>query len=211
MTRHDLKSRSQCTHTPNPCPGNKSLLPCWIWILFQTIILYNPSVLTSNKGLIPKGVSWPVSHNCYSWPKGASWPWSEFIYQGQGQIAHIPKVCVRAIIPRCHVGSGQYYTQWLSVIHGWVIILTQGNISTVMVKYTHNQNPCQILNILLSCWIWMIFYTIASWLWLPDVRIIAYISGCLYIFLIYCFYHLTCLCNNFMVSTLQLAVGPRRL
>ena len=28
-------------------------------------------------------------------------------------------------------------------------------------------------------------------------RNIAYSGGCLYIFLIYCFYHLTCLCNNF--------------
>ena len=32
---------------------------------------------------------------------------------------------------------------------------------------------------------------------LPDGRSIAYFSGCLYIFLIYCFYHLTILCNNF--------------
>ena len=26
---------------------------------------------------------------------------------------------------------------------------------------------------------------------------VTYSGGCLYIFLIYCFYHLTCLCNNF--------------
>ena len=36
-------------------------------------------------------------------------------------------------------------------------------------------------------------------------------GGCLYIFLIYCFYHLTCLCNNFMASPSQLDVGPRPL
>ena len=32
---------------------------------------------------------------------------------------------------------------------------------------------------------------------LPDEQSIAYYGGCLYIFLINCFYHLTCLCNNF--------------
>ena len=32
-----------------------------------------------------------------------------------------------------------------------------------------------------------------------------------YIFLIYCFYNLTCLCNNFMASPLKLAGGPRPL
>ena len=32
---------------------------------------------------------------------------------------------------------------------------------------------------------------------LPDWRSIAYSGRCLLIFLIYCFYHHTCLCNNF--------------
>ena len=36
-------------------------------------------------------------------------------------------------------------------------------------------------------------------------------GGCLYIFLIKCFNHLTCLCNNFMVPPHYLAVGPRPL
>ena len=32
---------------------------------------------------------------------------------------------------------------------------------------------------------------------LPDRRSIAFSCGCLYIFLIYCFYHLRCLCDSF--------------
>ena len=32
---------------------------------------------------------------------------------------------------------------------------------------------------------------------LPDGRSLPYSGGCLYIFLIYCFYQFTCLCNNF--------------
>ena len=32
---------------------------------------------------------------------------------------------------------------------------------------------------------------------LPDGRSTAYSGGCLYILLIYCFYHLRCLCNDF--------------
>ena len=45
----------------------------------------------------------------------------------------------------------------------------------------------------------------------PDGRSLAYSGGCLYIFLIYCCYHLTCLCNYFMASPLWLAVCPRSL
>ena len=30
--------RSQCTHTENPCPGHNSSLPCWILIIYHTII-----------------------------------------------------------------------------------------------------------------------------------------------------------------------------
>ena len=36
-------------------------------------------------------------------------------------------------------------------------------------------------------------------------------GGCLYMFLIYCFYHLTCLCNNCYGLLPWLAVGPRPL
>ena len=46
-----LRPRSQSTHTQNLCPGHKSSLPCWIWIIF---------------------------HTC-PWLKGMSWPWPEVI------------------------------------------------------------------------------------------------------------------------------------
>ena len=39
-----LMSRPQCTHTKNPCPGHNSPLPCWIWIIFHTIVVHDPKV-----------------------------------------------------------------------------------------------------------------------------------------------------------------------
>ena len=38
------RSRSQCTHTGNLCPGHNSSLPSWIWIIFHTIVVHDPGV-----------------------------------------------------------------------------------------------------------------------------------------------------------------------
>ena len=34
-------SKSQCTYTGNLCPGHNSSLPSWIWIIFNTLIVYD--------------------------------------------------------------------------------------------------------------------------------------------------------------------------
>ena len=36
------RSRSQCTYTTNPCPVHNSSLPCWVKIIFHTLIVYEP-------------------------------------------------------------------------------------------------------------------------------------------------------------------------
>ena len=54
-----LKSRSQYTHTQNQCPGHNSSLPCWIWIIFHTIVVHDPWVCHNldprsySKGKVP--------------------------------------------------------------------------------------------------------------------------------------------------------------
>ena len=64
----------------NPCPGHSSSLPCWIWIIFHTIVVHDSRVCHDLE---------PRSY-----------------LKGQGHSTHIPKICVRAITPYCRVGSG---------------------------------------------------------------------------------------------------------
>ena len=97
------RSRSQCTHTQNPCPGHNSSLQSWSWIIFHTIVVHYPRVCHD---LGPRSY-----------------------LQGQGHSAHIPKICVRVITPNCQVGSGLYFTQLLSMTQGRDMTLTQGHIS----------------------------------------------------------------------------------
>ena len=52
-----------------------------------------------------------ISHNCCPWPKDVSWPWPKVINpRSRSQCTHT-KDRVRAITPRCHVGSWYYITQ----------------------------------------------------------------------------------------------------
>ena len=39
-----LRSRSQCTYTQKQYPGSNSSFPCWICILFDTIVIVDPRV-----------------------------------------------------------------------------------------------------------------------------------------------------------------------
>ena len=73
------QGQCQSTHTQNLCPGKKSSVPCWSWILFHTIVVHDPKV-------------------CHDFKLRS-------YLQGQGHSAHIPQVCVQAITPYCHVGS----------------------------------------------------------------------------------------------------------
>ena len=77
---HTSRSRSQCTHAQNPCPAHNSLLPCWIWIIFNSIVVHDQRVCRD------------IHLMSY--------------LQGQSHSALIPKICVRAITPHCHFGSG---------------------------------------------------------------------------------------------------------
>ena len=103
------RPRSQCTNTRNLCLGHNSSLPCWIWIIFHTIVAHYPRVCHDFD---------PMSY-----------------LQGQGQSVHIPKICVGAItyMYHCHVGSGYYFTQLLSMTQQCGMTLTNGHISKVKV------------------------------------------------------------------------------
>ena len=72
------RSRSQCIYTENPCPS--SSLPCWIWIIFHTLIVHDPSL-------------------CHDLDLRS-------YIKCQGHSEHIPNIHVRATTPHCHVGSG---------------------------------------------------------------------------------------------------------
>ena len=41
-------------------------------------------------------------------------------HQGQGHCAHIPEIGVRVITLHFHIGSGKYFTQFLSMTEGCV-------------------------------------------------------------------------------------------
>ena len=78
---HDLdpRSRSQWSHIQNLCPGHNSSLPCCFWIMFHTIVVHN-------------------SRMCHDLDLRS-------YLNGQGQSAHISKICVWAITPHYPVGS----------------------------------------------------------------------------------------------------------
>ena len=59
-----ISPRPQCILTQNLCLGHNSSLPCWIWIIFHTIVIYESMVFHD---LDPRSY-----------------------LQGQGQSAHIP-------------------------------------------------------------------------------------------------------------------------
>ena len=100
-------SRSQCTHTKNLYAGHYSSLPCWILIIFHTIVVHD---LRLCHDLDPRSY-----------------------HQGQGHSAYILKIRVQAITPLCHVGSGKYSTQLLSMTRGCVMTLTQGHMTLTQV------------------------------------------------------------------------------
>ena len=37
-------ARSICIHSQNVCPGHNSLLACWIWKIFHTIVVNDPEI-----------------------------------------------------------------------------------------------------------------------------------------------------------------------
>ena len=128
---------------PNPCPVNSFSLPCWIWIIFYTIVVHDPRAchdldprsylqIKVTVHIYWKSVSRPkfltamldldyISHNCCSRPEGVSWPW--------------PKV----ISPRSRS------------------------------QCTYTENPCPGHNSSLPCWILIIYHKIASWPWLMVI------------------------------------------
>ena len=121
------RSRSQCTHTQNPCPGHNSSLPCWIWIIFHTIVVHDPRM-------------------CHDLD-------SRSYLQGQGHSALIHKIHVWAITLHCHVGSGKYFTQLLSMTWGWV--MPWPKVITPRSQCTHTRNPYLGHNSLVSSWMVM--------------------------------------------------------
>ena len=85
--------------------GHNSLLSCWIWIIFHTIIIHDPRA-------------------CHDLD-------SRSYVQGQGHSAHIAKFIVGAITLYCHVVFGWYFTQLLSMTQGCVMTLTKDHIFKV--------------------------------------------------------------------------------
>ena len=65
-------------YTWNPCPGHNSSLPSWIWIIFHTLIVYDPRIDLDTRSYL----------------------------QGQSYSTHIPKIRIRAITPHCQIGFG---------------------------------------------------------------------------------------------------------
>ena len=104
---HFPRSRSKCTHTWNPCPGQNCLLEGWILIIFHTIVVYDRRVCHD---LDPRSY-----------------------IQGQGHIAHIAIILVRVKTHYYHVGLGKCFMQLLSMTQGCVMTLTHCHISKVKV------------------------------------------------------------------------------
>ena len=111
----------------NPCPDHNSSLPCWIWIIFHTIVFHDldPRSYLQEKS---QGHSAHIPQICV-WDHNSSlpcWIWIIFhtiVFHDQRMChdldprshisktkvevtAHIPQIRVRAITPHCHVGSG---------------------------------------------------------------------------------------------------------
>ena len=91
-----LRSRSQWTHTQNPCPGNNSLLSSWILIVIHTIVIHDPRVChnleprsyLSSRSQCTHNQNQRLCHklylvsnvlNCCPWSKFVSWPWTKVI------------------------------------------------------------------------------------------------------------------------------------
>ena len=129
-----LRSRSQCTHTKNSCPGHNSSLPCLIWIMFHTIVVHDPKVVHD---LDPRSY-----------------------LPCQGHCAHILKICVRAITPHCHLdldNISHNCCPWpKGVSWPWSKVISPRSRSQCI----YTENPCPGLNSSLPCWIWIIFHTV---------------------------------------------------
>ena len=54
------RSRSQCTHTQNPCPRHNSSLQCGIWIVFHTLSMTQWCVMSMSQGLLLWGIFCPI-------------------------------------------------------------------------------------------------------------------------------------------------------
>ena len=99
------RSRSKCTHTSYLCPGHNSSLPCWVWIIFHTIVVHD---LRMCHDLDPKSY-----------------------LQGQGNSSHIPEICIRTITLYCQIWLGWYLTYLLSMAHGlllWGVFVLLGHV-----------------------------------------------------------------------------------
>ena len=105
-----LQGQVHCAHIQknvpqNRCPGHNSSLPCWIWILFHTIVVKDPRVCHD---IGPKSY-----------------------LEGQGHSTHIVLIFVRPITPYCHVWYGWYLTQWYRDFRSWSYRQGQGHSSHI--------------------------------------------------------------------------------
>ena len=66
------RSRSQYAHTENLCPGHNSGLPCWIYIIFHTIVANDLRMCLDTRSL--------------------SWPWPKVI-SPRSQCTHTENLC----------------------------------------------------------------------------------------------------------------------
>ena len=90
-----LRSIPQCTYTQNPSPSHNSLLLCFIWKIFHTIVINSPRVCHDIE---------PRSY-----------------LLGQIHSAHIVTLRVLAITPHFYIWYGWYFPQLLSLTQGCVM------------------------------------------------------------------------------------------
>ena len=141
-----LMSRSQCTHTQILCPGHNSM-PCWIWIIFHTIVVHGPRVCHD---LDPRSYLQGQGH-IGTWPKPypahnsslSCWiliniSYNRIMTLTQGHIAKV-KVSLHDkiffwTITFVQLGCGWflYFTQLLSMTQG---LLLQGYLSRYVLFY----------------------------------------------------------------------------
>ena len=131
------RSRSQWTYTQNHCLGHNSSLLYWIWIMFHTVVVHDPSVCraTDPRSYLPRSMlqcthtlnpylvhnsllsslvliifQTIVCHDSKTWHDLE--PRSYIL--GQVHSTHMTKLLVRPINPYCHVGSWCFLSQFYS-------------------------------------------------------------------------------------------------
>ena len=148
------RSRSQCTLIHNLYQGHTSLLPCWIWIIFHTIFVHDQWMCHD---LDPRLYLQGHCHRAHSQNLGLDHKYllpmsscrfhtiavhdprvnhdldSRLYFIGQGHSAQDTKVYWGHNL--LHVGSGEYFTQLLSMTPRCVMTLTQGHISNIKVTF----------------------------------------------------------------------------